>query len=365
MWRCNQAMRRQHSISSSIIFSSNAAFEGNSMKLRLLSSLVIVLSASIASAQFTDPNGGDLERGALPLKWMTGGPKCMEIPEWQVHEYNPDLYILRQSGCTDAEMPFLYLFFGKERGLLWDTGSRNGNLAPTFQRVVHNWLERNHRASIPVIVMHSHSHSDHTFGDSAIQALHDPAIPITFIPAKVTDTQAFFHIASWPDGLGKVDLGDRVLDIIPLPGHDVVSIAMYDRRTGILLTGDSLYPGRLYIRDFPAFKASTERLIAFIEDKPVAHILGDHIEETRTPFLDFPIGSIYHPDEHPLDLTFGALLELEDGLKSTCGAPRRMAMRDFTIWPTLPEDRGLGAKMEEIYKRTSEKQQRDKWNQPK
>src|ERR1700730_11496253 len=118
-----------------------------------------VLAAGQCWAQLPNSDGGTVERGVLPQKWLTGGPKCMEMPEWQVHEYNPDFYILRQSGCTDTEMPFLYLIFGKDRGLLWDTGSRNGNLAPTFQRVVHNWLERNHRASIPVIVTHSHSHS--------------------------------------------------------------------------------------------------------------------------------------------------------------------------------------------------------------
>lgn len=335
------------------------------MKLRLFTIILLSIAVINAGAQFPEPDGGDVERGVLPDKWNTGGPKCMEIPEWQVHEYNPDLYILRQSGCTDAEMPFLFLFFGKDRGLLWDTGSRNGNLAPTFQRVVHNWLERNHRTSISVIVTHSHSHDDHTWGDSAIQALNDPAIPITFVPAKVADTQAFFHIASWPNDLGEVDLGKRVLNIVPLPGHDNVSIALYDRRTGILLTGDSLYPGRLYIRDFAAFKASTERLITFIEGKPVAHVLGNHIEQSRTPFLDFPSGSIYHPNEHPLDLTFGTLLELEDGLKSMSTSPHRMAMRDFTIWPLSQEDHGLGAKMEEIYRQTQEQQQRDKWNQPK
>jgi glyoxylase-like metal-dependent hydrolase (beta-lactamase superfamily II) len=334
------------------------------MKLRLLSVLALSLSAIAARAQFPEPNGGDLERGVLPQKWMTGGPKCMELPEWQVHEYNPDFYILRQSGCTDAEMPFLFLFFGKDRGLLWDTGSRNGDLTPTLQMVVHRWLERNHRESIPLIVTHSHSHSDHTWGDAAVQALHDPAMPITFIPAKVADTQAFFHIAHWPDDSGEVDLGGRVLNIIPIPGHDVVSIALYDRRTGILLTGDSLYPGRLYIRDFAAFQASTERLIAFVEGKPVAHVLGNHIEQTRTPFLDFPIGSIYHPDEHPLELTFGTLLELEDGLKSMSGKPHLLATRDFTIWPLSADDKGLGAKMEEIEKKTNAKQVQDKWNQP-
>jgi glyoxylase-like metal-dependent hydrolase (beta-lactamase superfamily II) len=317
-----------------------------------------------AGAQFPQPDGGGLERGTLPEKWQTGGPKCMEVPDWQVHEYNPNLYLLRQSGCTDAEMPFLYLFFGKERGLLWDTGSTNGRLGPEFQRVVHNWLERNHRASIPVVVMHSHSHGDHTWGDQEMQALNDPAIPITFLPAKVEETAKFFHIEHWPTSNGSIDLGDRLLNIVPIPGHDVVSLALYDAKTGIVLTGDSLYPGRLYMRDYAEFRASTERLIAFLKDKPVAHVLGNHIEESSTPFLDYPIGSIYHPEEHRLDLSYGTLLELEEGLKSMEGKPRRLAMRDFTIWPVGPE-KGLGAEMEKTYKETQEQQQRDKWNQPK
>ena len=50
-------------------------------------------------------------------------PSALEVPDWQVQEYNEDLYILRESGCTDFEKPFLYLFFGKERALLEDTGS--------------------------------------------------------------------------------------------------------------------------------------------------------------------------------------------------------------------------------------------------
>lgn len=332
---------------------------------RVMWSAVLGLALSVpgAMAQFPEPNGGGLERGNLPFQLQSGGQKCMELPDWQVHEYNPNLYILRQSGCTDAEMPFLYLFFGKERGLLWDTGSRNGRLAPAFQRVVHNWLERNHRTSIPIVVMHSHSHEDHVWGDKEIQALNDPAIPITFLPAKVDDTAKFFHIEHWPTDLGSIDLGERPLNIIPIPGHDVVSLALYDAKTGIVLTGDSLYPGRLYMRDYHEFRDSTERLIAFLKDKPVAHVLGNHIEQSRTPFLDYPIGSIYHPNEHQLDLSYGTLLELEEGLKSMEGKPRRLAMRDFTIWPVGPE-KGLGAEMDKVYKQTQEQQQRDKWNQP-
>src|SRR5246127_5209869 len=120
-------------------------------------------------AQLPEPDGGSIQRGVLPEHWASGGPRCMEMPEWQVHEFNPDLYILRQSGCTDFEKPFVYLLFGKDKALLLDTGSRNGNLAPTLQSTVHRWLKRNARTSIPLVVVHTHEHSDHVAGDAALQ----------------------------------------------------------------------------------------------------------------------------------------------------------------------------------------------------
>jgi glyoxylase-like metal-dependent hydrolase (beta-lactamase superfamily II) len=110
-------------------------------------------------------------------------------------------------------------------------------------------------------------------------------------------------------------------------------VAFYDHNTGVLLSGDSLYPGRLYVQDFAAFQASTERLIKFTEGKPVTHILGNHIEQTSTPFLDYPVGTIYQPNEHELALSRGSLLELEDALLSMHGVAKRLALRDFSIWP--------------------------------
>src|SRR5882757_1290148 len=105
----------------------------------------LCMPSCLAFAQLPQPDGGTIERGVLPARWLSQKPKCMEIPEWQVHEYNPNFYILRQSPCTDFEKPFIYLIFGKDKALLMDTGSRNGNLAPTLQRTVKNWLARNAR----------------------------------------------------------------------------------------------------------------------------------------------------------------------------------------------------------------------------
>ena len=63
-----------------------------------------------------------LQPGTLAEPWLTGGPNCLTVPDWQVHEYNEDFYILRESGCINAEKPFLYLMFGENKALLEDTG---------------------------------------------------------------------------------------------------------------------------------------------------------------------------------------------------------------------------------------------------
>ncbi len=329
--------------------------------LRNLYMATLLLAPAVCHAQLPEPDGGTIRAGTLPLAWQTGGPRCMEVPEWQVHEYNPDLYLLRQSGCTDYEKPFVFLFFGKEKAMLLDTGSRNGDLTPTLARTVHNWLTRNGRASIPLLVVHTHPHGDHIAGDAGVQAMNDPAIPITFVPADLESTKRFYRMEHWPDDTGQIDLGGRILDVLAIPGHSAASVALYDRQTAILFAGDSLYPGRLYVQDYAAFQASTERMIRFTEGKPVAHIIGNHVEQTRTPYLDYPVGTMYQPDEHVLQLTRGDLLELEAGLVSLHGKPARLALPDFTIWPALPAGAAQTA-AEERFKATQKQQHAAMWD---
>jgi hypothetical protein len=46
-----------------------------------------------------------------------------------------------------------------------------------------------------------------------------------------------------------------------------------------------VYPGRLYVHEFPAFGAIVQRLVYPTQDELVAHILGWHIEESRNPVV--------------------------------------------------------------------------------
>jgi glyoxylase-like metal-dependent hydrolase (beta-lactamase superfamily II) len=282
-----------------------------------------------AGAQIPLPNGGGVRPGVLPRTWQVSGPQCGANPQFEVHEYNADLHILRESGCSNYEKPFLYLFFGKDKALLLDTGAGKTGVARVVKSQVDHWLSQNGRASIPLVVAHTHAHRDHVSGDEDLKALPQT----TVVGLKPEAVQAFFGFRNWPAETATYDLGDRILDVIPIPGHEASSIAIYDRQTGILFTGDSLYPGRLYVKDAPAFVRSVQRLVDFTHGKIVTHVLGNHIEQTRTAYLDYPIGTVYQPDEHSLELGRAQLLELNEALRDSNGKIDRMAFRDFTIWP--------------------------------
>jgi len=291
--------------------------------------ILCVALARLALAQAPQPDGAGVRPGTLPSHWITGGPNCIEVPNWQIHQYNEDFYILRESGCTNYEKPFLYLLFGKDRAMLEDTGAGKSDAAQVVSELIAKWCALKGRASIPLIVAHSHSHGDHIAGDAGFRGMANVAM----VPLTLDGTRERFGIDKSPDGIGHIDLGERILDVIPIPGHDALSIAFYDRQTGVLLTGDSLYPGRLYVRDFPEFARSTARLVAFTRGKIVAHVLGTHIEQTSTPYKDYPIDTKYQPDEHALALSRGHLLELQEALEGMKDKPVRLALRDFTIWP--------------------------------
>jgi hydroxyacylglutathione hydrolase len=292
-------------------------------------------AAPAAAPAATHPASAFVEPGVLPDRWNVSGPKCMEMPAWQVHEYNPNFFILRQSGCIHYEKPFLYLIFGRDKALLEDTGAGQIDTAPFVMDLVAKWAKRNNKtAPVPLLVLHSHSHGDHTAGDAGFANLPN----VQLVKASVPELQKAFGIKTWPTDIVPIDLGARTVDLIPIPGHDAAGIALYDRQTGVLLTGDSFYPGRLYVGDaeFQAFAASHQRMVTFTKDKPVAHILGTHIEQTRTPFVDYPRGTVHQPDEHVLELTRGVLLELNEALIGLNGKLQRVVLRDVILSPRAP-----------------------------
>jgi hydroxyacylglutathione hydrolase len=125
----------------------------------------------VTRSQAPQPDGAGIRPGALPTSWLLGGPKCVEIPEFQVHEYNEDFYILRQSGCSNYEKPFLYLLFGKDKALILDTGAGKTGVAQVVNQIIDKWLARTKREPLQLIVAHTHAHGDHTSRDEQFKSL--------------------------------------------------------------------------------------------------------------------------------------------------------------------------------------------------
>ncbi|MDP8983775.1 MAG: MBL fold metallo-hydrolase [Pseudomonadota bacterium] len=252
-------------------------------------------------------------------------------PLMQVQRYDADTYIIRQSLKTNPEGPFLFLFFGTERVLQIDTGAGGLDVRPTVDKVIADWLRTQGRKSIHLVVAHSHAHGDHIAGDHEFAGRPDTTV-VGHSPAAVA---AFFKIHSWPEEIVAFDVGGRALDIVPSPGHEPAEISVFDRRTRLLLTGDELYPGRLYIpkQQFQTYRRSIDRLTEFTRTRNVAWILGNHIEMTQKPGRDFPFYAPSHPHEHSLELPYSSLLELDSALHEMGEQPQLDVHPDFILYP--------------------------------
>ena len=262
--------------------------------------------------------------------WIDG--TSADEPATQVQALDADTFVIRQSVKTNFEAPFLYLIFGRDEALLLDSGAEGGRIRPAVDKLIEDWLAANQRTSIPLVVAHSHSHGDHVAGDAAFRDRPDTKV----IGLEPADVAGFFGIAKWPTEIGRFDLGGRVLSIIPTPGHQAAAIMVYDPRLKILLSGDTLYPGRLYVPvNFLADnRASIDRLAKFAKGHLIRAVLGAHIEMTRTPGRDYPHEAATHPGEHRLELPAASIRELRAGLKAKLDVSERSQVHDhFIIYP--------------------------------
>lgn len=269
------------------------------------------------------------------IKWIHGSKNCDENtdPLIQVYKYNSSTWILRQNKCTNYEAPFMFLFAGSERALLVDTGaSTSAEIFPLKQVVAEllkSWETESGIILEELIVAHSHGHGDHRAADRQFEGN-----PNTTVIAKpVGAVKMFFSLNRWPEGESEYDLGERKLKIFPIPGHHEASIALYDSHTKILLTGDTFYPGRLYIKNWDAFRESINRINSFINVNEVSHFLGNHIEMKNQPKLDYPIRTTFQPNEHQLSLKVDDFRELFNSIQEMGNKPIRKAHKSFIIYP--------------------------------
>jgi glyoxylase-like metal-dependent hydrolase (beta-lactamase superfamily II) len=228
---------------------------------------------------------------------MSGQPKpewCRNLPrpayksleqvtqpdDWfEVYRIRPGVFAIYEP--HQSEEVISYLIVGRQRALMFDTGLGISDIKQVVQRLT----------SFPVSVLNSHTHNDHVSGNwqftdiygmdtdftrKNAQGSRDDAqaeiapgelcgpLPAGF-DAKNYSTKPF-TITHWlHDGDG-IDLGGRKLIVVATPGHTPDAISLLDEANGLLFTGDTYYPGTIWLyrpeTDLGAYEKSLERMIA-------------------------------------------------------------------------------------------------------
>lgn len=294
--------------------------------LLLVAILCLFVSAAGAETAVRNQPATSLQN----KKWIHGSADCEanKDPAIEVFQFDQASFILRQNKCLSFEAPFLYLLIGKEKVLVLDTGaSKSESVFPLYE-TVHSLINAKSGVEKELLVVHSHSHSDHYSGDTQFEGKPN----VTVIEPTFPALTGFFAFDAWPNGQAYLELGERKLTVIPTPGHQEEGISIYDPHTKWLLTGDTFYPGYIYVKNWDEYRKSIARLFAFSRTHDISAILGAHIEMTTQPYNYYEIGSVYQPDEASLTLVPGTLEALNATLEDS-DVPQKIVLDELIVAP--------------------------------
>ncbi|NVJ70867.1 MAG: MBL fold metallo-hydrolase [Alphaproteobacteria bacterium] len=307
-------------------------------KSMLALGLLMVTSACDGSgmAEVKQPSLGGPQPVLFEKQWNAGLER--NEPKLQVQKLEENIVVIRQSLLTNFESPFMYLLLGDEKALLIDTGASDVGLRKAVDGILDKWqLERNLKP-LSLIVMHSHGHGDHVYGDSAFKDRPNT----TIVGHSVDDVKQYFGLSDWPEGSSSIDLGGQEAVIFPAPGHHDSHLMIHPKGTQYLLTGDSVYPGRLYFRcdRIGQFKNTIDKIGRYAEANGIKWALGTHIEMKNVPGETFSPQDNKRPNEHLLELPSSIFADISAALSETFDAPVVKAYDYFVLFPHPADPRG-------------------------
>jgi glyoxylase-like metal-dependent hydrolase (beta-lactamase superfamily II) len=273
--------------------------------------------------------------GNIAFRWIYGSNVAAmnRDPRIQAMQYNEDTYILRENVCVHWEAPFTYLLFGNKGALLIDTGATPEAayypLRATVDAIVTRWSQMRGRKNVPLTVVLTSGEDiaqNQGLGQFAGRA------NTILAPQPLAEMKEFYKLSgSWPSGTGKIDLGDRVLDVIPTPGAHKDGLSFYDPYNDFLYTGDLLYPGKINISNDKDYVASLARLKEWKDRHPVKWVLGGHVEMQFVPGKAYPRFATYKPYERLLQMEPQAIDEALTYAREVEGKEMMLVRPDFIL----------------------------------
>jgi glyoxylase-like metal-dependent hydrolase (beta-lactamase superfamily II) len=210
---------------------------------------------------------------------------------FEVYEVAPATFAIYEP--HQSEETISYLIAGEKRAVLFDTGMGIGDL-----KQVTSELTR-----VPIAVLNSHTHNDHVGDNWQFDDVYGMDTDFTRQNARGSRDAAQEEIApgeicgELPQGFrrdtyatkpwkitrtihdgDRIDLGGRTLEVIATPGHTPDAISILDGAHGLLFTGDTYYPARIWLfrpeTDLAAYSKSIRTLAALAPKIKI--VLGAH-----------------------------------------------------------------------------------------
>jgi glyoxylase-like metal-dependent hydrolase (beta-lactamase superfamily II) len=199
-------------------------------------------------------------------------------PWFEIYRIRPGVFAIYEP--KQFEEVISYLIVGEKRALLFDTGLGIGKIGEVASRLT----------SLPVTVLNSHTHFDHVGGNAEFQEIWNRDLAYTRQnmrgegngysrdalaaerlcgPLPAGTRADSYATRPWKrshtlQDAEQINLGGRELQVIFTPGHTPDSLMLLDRKNGLLFTGDTFYPGPIYLfvpeTDFAAYAQSVVRL---------------------------------------------------------------------------------------------------------
>jgi glyoxylase-like metal-dependent hydrolase (beta-lactamase superfamily II) len=200
--------------------------------------------------------------------------------DWfEVYQLESDIYAIYEP--FQWQEVISYLIIGEQYSLLFDSGNGIGDIKAIVEQLTDK----------PIKVLNSHSHFDHIGGNHQFDNILSIATDFSIknsqgashevVKLEVSDEALCDGL---PKGVNRkkhkilpyqitqkikpgdvLDLGTRQLEVLLIPGHTDDSIALLDKKAGLLWTGDSFYEGPIWLyfpeTDLAKYQASLARLV--------------------------------------------------------------------------------------------------------
>ncbi|NAS29948.1 MBL fold metallo-hydrolase [Flavobacteriaceae bacterium R38] len=213
-------------------------------------------------------------------------PELSELEEikttnawFKVYLVGKDVYAIAEP--YNFQEVISYLILGEEKALLFDTGMGLSSIATVVKEITN----------LPVTVINSHTHYDHIGGNYEFNTIlarntsytqnrakngmnHDvvkhEVSKEAFCAEKLPELDTLnyrirsFVISDFIEDGNLIDLGNRKVKIVSVPGHTPDAIALLDEENGYLWTGDTFYEAPIWLFDdetnLEDYKNSIDRL---------------------------------------------------------------------------------------------------------